>query len=388
MIRRGTAIGLGVIAVALGAVACQVVAGIEHVEKEQRTLGDGSTPDSSEGKNDAAVDPCVHTMPPPQPASDDDRDTELPPFYLALRTVDVVARDGSSYRGFDLDGVCTCDKRPNTASNGFSSCKPSLKDCDLDGGIDNRAASLFEQFAPTGFSPSDSANKGVANGRKGLLLYVKGYNGKPNDRQINVGVMISYGIVDGSGCGTSTGGDHSPPGWCGTDLWTYPVEFVKPTTKEPLYQGNGYVSNGTLVFRSELPITMFFGDATLTFGSPITAGTLKKNPAGLWTLDAILAGRIPVTELLVASGTFDDPNNDDAGICTSPFFATVKKTLCDAVDINRTSALDFQPGNCDAISSALAFTAEQASIGDERTQPPDPNPCAKDLVDPSLYTCP
>jgi hypothetical protein len=385
--RRPVVIGLGVLAAGLAAVACQVVAGIEHVEKEP-AHADSASPDSSDGKSDATVDPCAHVQPPEQPSIDDDRDTELPPFYLALRTINVVAKEGNSYRGFDLDGVCTCDRRPETANGGLSSCKPMLKDCDLDGGIDNKAASLFEQFAPTGFSPSDSANKSIVEGRKGLLLYVKGYNGKPNDRQISVGVMVTYGIADGSGCGTSTGDQFSPPGWCGNDLWTYPVEFVKPTTKEPVYQGNGYVANGTLVFRSDLPITMFFGSATLTFGSPVTAGSIKKNAAGIWTFDGILAGRIPATELLAASGTFKDPGNGSAGLCNSPFFATVKKTLCESVDINRTSALDFQAGNCDAISSAMSFTAEQASIGAERTEPPDSNPCAKDQVDPALYTCP
>ncbi|MBX3223800.1 MAG: hypothetical protein KF795_25025 [Labilithrix sp.] len=372
----------------LAVVACQVVAGIEPVEKVQRDALDGGGSDARGGQADADADPCKHAVPPPEPDKDDDRDTELPPFYLALRTLNVVARDGETYRGFDLDGVCTCDKRPGTASEGKSSCTPKLKDCDLDGGIDNRAASLFEQFAPTGFSPSDAANNGIAGGKRGLLLYIKGYNGKPNDRQVTVGAMISHGILDGSGCGTTSGGDRSPPGWCGTDLWSYPVEYVKPTTKEPLFQGNGYVNDGTLVFRSDLPVTMFFGGTTITFGSPIAAGRIAKNAAGLWTFDALLSGRIPVTELLAATGGFNAPNDETARLCNSPFFTTVKKTLCDAVDINRTSVLDFEEGACDAVSSALAFTAEQASVGDERTEPTEDSVCSKDNVPAGLYTCP
>lgn len=374
----------------LAIVACQVVAGIEPVDKVERIGTDGSFSDAPNGGPDAAVDPCNHAVPPPEPDNDDDRDTELPPFYLAFRTLDVIAKDDSGYRGFDLDGVCTCDKRPGTASGGKSSCTPKLKDCDGDAGIDNRGASLFEQFVPTGFSPGESATKGVTSGRRGLLLYVKGYNGKPNDRQISVGVMLSHGIVDGSGCGTSTGGAHSPPGWCGRDLWTYSLEYVKPTSKEPLVQGSGYVNNGTLVFRSDLPIAMFFGTATLSIGSPITAGVLEKNPAGNWTLNAMLGGRIPVTELLEATGTFNAPNDPDpdARLCTSPFFTTVKKMLCEAVDINRTSALDFEDGACDAVSLTLTFTAEQAMVGDERTEPAENTACSKGNVAPDLYTCP
>ena len=385
---RATRAFATVAAATLAVVACQVVAGIEPVEKVDPPALDRASPDASGDGASAPVDPCQHALPPPEPDKDDDRDTELPPFYLALRTLDVIAKDGDAYRGFDLDGVCTCDKRPGTAANGASSCAPKLKDCDFDGGIDNRGATLFEQFSPTGFSPSDSANEGIAGGRRGLLLYIKGYNGRPNDRQVTVGVMITYGIVDGSGCGTSSGGGRSPPGWCGNDLWTYPLEYVKPTTKEPLFQGNGYVNDGTLVFRSELPITMFFGGTTLTFGSPITAGVLAKNASGLWTFDALLSGRIPVTELLGATGNFSAPDNENALLCNSPFFATVKKTLCDAVDINRTSVLDFEEGACDAISTALGFTAEQASVGNELTEPQDDSPCAKANVPPDLYTCP
>ena len=376
-------------AVSLALVACQVVAGIDYVDKAQRASTEAGTGDGGGGPDVAAGDPCRHELPPPPPENDDDRDTELPPIYLAVRTVDVVGKVGSTYRGFDLDGVCTCDERPGTFASGGPSCTPKLRQCDLDGGIDNKAASLFEKFAPTGFSPSDAANEGIAAGKRGLLLYIRGYNGRRNDRQVNVGVMISYGILDGSGCGTSTGQDRSPPGWCGNDLWTYPVAYVKPTTKEPLFQGNGYVNDGVLVFRSDEQTSIFFGGSALTFGSPVTAARIDKNEQGLWVLsDGLLSGRIPVTELLAATGTFGDPTGGSGGLCNSPFFTAVKKELCEAVDINRSNAFDFKEGACDGISSALSFTAEQAAVGEERTEPDEPNPCSRDQVSPDLYTCP
>ena len=378
------ALGLG-----LGLVACQVVAGIDHVEKVQPTTNDLDGGDAGTKPDSPSSDPCSHALPPPLPENDDDRETELPPFYLALRTLDVIAKDGSDYRGFDLDGVCTCDPRPGTAFGGEPSCTPKLRQCDHDGGIDNRGAVLFEKFAPTGYSPNDVANGGIGEGKRGLLLYIKSYNGKKNDRQVSVGVMVSHGIVDGSGCSTSSGQQYSPPGWCGNDLWTYPVAYVKPTTKEPLFQGNGYVNDGVLVFRSDEETTVLFGGAALLFGSPIMSARIEQSD-GRWMLrGGLLAGRIPVTELLAAIGTINDPQGGPSGLCNNPvLFGTVKKELCDAVDVNKSNAFDFKQGACDGISTAIAFTAEQASVGEERTEPPESHPCAKANVSADLYTCP
>jgi hypothetical protein len=387
--RRSLGLVLGVLGVAI--VACQVVAGIEPVEKEQRggPGTDGGPDVLADGKvAPGPADPCKHKLPAPAPETDDDRNTEVAPFYLALRTLSLVKKEGDSYAGYDLDNVCTCEKRPNTAADGGSSCTPKAKDCDFDGGVDNNAALLFERLAPGGFSPDDDASNGINGGKRGLLLYISKYNGKPNDREIEVGAMLSHGILDGSGCGTSTGGDRSPPGWCGHDLWTYSTEFVRPGSKEPVFKGVGYVNNGELVFSSDGAIKMFFGGATLSFGSPVTAGKIAKNSQGFWTLAGLLTGRIPVTELLAATGNFDDPGGGTQGLCNSVFFTTVRTTLCDAVDINRTSAFDFKEGACDAISSTISFTAEQADVGEERTEPAEANPCAKENVPAATYTCP
>jgi len=370
-------------------VACQVVAGIERVEKVPPGTGQDAG-DASVAPDTGPSDPCNHEVPPPEPENDDDRETELPPFYLAIRTFDVMAKNGSAYLGFDLDGVCTCESRPGTAFGGEPSCTPKLRQCDLDGGIDNKGAALFEKFAPTGYSPNDVANGAIAEGRRGLLLYIKSYNGKKNDRQVSVGLMVSHGIIDGSGCGTTTGQTFSPPGWCGADLWTYPIGFVKPTTKEPLFQGHGYVNDGVLVFRSDGETTVLFGGAALAFGSPIMSARIEQSAEGRWLLrDGLLGGRLPVTELLAAIGTINDPQGSGNGLCNNAvLYGTVKKELCDAVDVNKSNAFDFKQGSCDGVSAGIAFMAEQANVGEERTEDPEPHPCAKDNVPADLYSCP
>src|SRR5262249_9752789 len=128
----------------------------------------------------------------------------------------------------------------------------------------------------------------------------------------------------------------------------------------------------------------------ITFGSPIAAGRLEKNADGLWKLDSVLAGRIPVDELLAAVGNFPDPTPGKKGnrLCTSPLFPTVKEALCTSVDINHSARLDFKEGTCDAVSSAVALTAEQVDIGDLYDTTEETTPCSASAVAAGTYSCP
>lgn len=121
---------------------------------------------------------------------------------------------------------------------------------------------------------------------------------------------------------------------------------------------------------------------------PIFAGKLTKNAQGSWTLGGLLTCRIPLTELLAATGRFDAPGGADSGLCNSPFFTTVRTTLCNAVDIRRSSAFDFKQGDRDAISPSIVFTAEEAEVGEVRSDPNRANPCAKVDVPAATYSCP
>jgi hypothetical protein len=381
-----TAIGVLIAAVAVAVAACQVVAGIERVDKTQRTSAvDGGPVDPNRPNPN---DPCKHMRPLPAPESDDDRNGELPGFYLAIRATTTSGTMGGAPIGFDLDNVCTCDKRTETFRAGASSCTPKTDDCDSDGGVDNKGANLFGLFAPSGFDFDERAVEQIEEGRRGLLLYITKYNGKPNDSEVIVGAMVTHGIRDGDGCGTRpTAKGWAPPGWCGHDRWSYSAEYVKPGSAEPVGNGNGYVTNGTLVFQSDLPLTMFFGSTTVNFGSPITAGKLEKKPDGFWKLSAVLAGRIPANELLAAVGTFND--GDDLVVCKTPVFPAIKQSLCDSADINRSNRFDFQGGTCDAVSMALSFTAEQSDVGGEFTPPIDTDGgCEENQVPPGTYVCP
>jgi hypothetical protein len=85
----------------LAVVACQVVAGIEHVDKQQRGVAlDASDTETGPTVADAS-DPCAHVRPPPPPANDDAPAEEIPPFYLALKTIKLIPNvrpEGSGLR--------------------------------------------------------------------------------------------------------------------------------------------------------------------------------------------------------------------------------------------------------------------------------------------------
>jgi hypothetical protein len=363
-------------------VACQIIAGIDRVEKD---------PPVVDAAPEAGADPCPHAVPPPAPATDDDPSGAIPPIYLAVRVFGDAKPGANGVAGFDLDGVCSCDLQPSTAHGGASSCAPKSTDCDEEGGVDNQASKLFGQLAPEGVSLNTLANGSIDQGARTLLFYVSGYNGKPNDQAVTVGAMLTNGIIDGSGCGTAVNPANglAPPGWCGKDLWSFAADAVKPGTHEPTATGKGYVTGGVLVFTSDLPLSMYLGGGTIAIGSPTTAGKIGENDAGHWALEGTFAGRMVASDLIDLLGNYDTKDDDGgSGLCQSAFFATVKGAICTSVDVARLPGLDFRGGDCDALSIAIGFEAEQVAIGARRDAPKPSGPCAVTRLPPGAYTCP
>lgn len=382
-------IALALSGLGLAIAACQVVAGIDRVEKSslRADAGPGEIPPG---------DPCTHAIPPSPPDEDDDRDLKVPSFYLAVRDLKLTKKSVDELvPGADLDGVCTCEERPGTARAGASSCTPRQKDCDTDGGVDNAGEVLFREFEGVGSTSIDEgAVVDIQEGKRGLLMFVSDWNGLPNDREVSVSALISEGITDPSGCGETTSSEAGKyhPGWCGADKWTYPPGLVVETDGQrvPIAQSAAYVSNGTLVLKTDSPINIFFTRTTLEFRSPVVMGQLVSED-GKWKIkNGLLAGRIPVEQLLVGVGQFSVGNPDGGpgrvGLCETDFFQPISQRICDAVDISRTSAFDFKSGACDAVSSAISFEAEQATVGTELASEPASGACADSNRD--IYKCP
>jgi hypothetical protein len=359
----------------LALLACAVAACAAVLDIDELPLRPDAALDGGDGST-SELDPCGHALPPPPPEQPDVGDS-VPAFYLAVRTMSFLD-DGSAVAGFDLDGVCTCEPRPNTAFDGGSSFFGSFAD-------------VLDIDQVSGFAAQAAA------GERTMLLHVSDYNGTPNDSDVRLGIMPSRGIVDGSGCGTVPVAGSAPPGWCGRDRWTYPLANVLPSTKVPLERVKGWVKDGKLAFRSDASISILVGKSVVKLSAPMGAGKLFKAGDGNWRLeDAVLAGRAPMTDILAAVGTFDEPRDGgtatDGGprklICQGPLFPALKGTICDQSDITDTPASDFRAAACNAMSTAVRLVAEQSDIGDEYTPPPFDNPCAIDRADAGLYDCP
>ncbi len=389
MKRRLAALAAGLIATAL---ACQIVAGIERVDKADppppEAGPDTFVPDS------AVPDPCNHVRPLKRTGKDDAPNDAIPDLYLALREVKLFP-DAGQTQGFDLDESCTCDTRPGTKFDGGPSCVTSrAPQCDLDGGVDNQAVTVLGDY--TSFIDLDKAsniNNNIAEGKQTSILLLKSYNGTANDSDVKFGIFTSEGMLDGPNCpGSKPDLDGiSNPGWCGEDIWTASERTVKVTGTSFVQNsiGSGYVIDYQFVAELNGPATIPFGNYRLTLGSPVSTGKLVPLDANLMPIDtskgpqldlvkywrvenAVLGGRVPVSELLAAAGTVNTPGDAGGGpkppLCTGSLFTLLKQTMCDAIDISSSKELDFVPNaRCDSLSVAIGLTAGSVKVN--RTAP-------------------
>ncbi len=371
------------------AIACQLVAGIDRVQKTDPEIPD-TGPDTL-AVDSAVPDPCAHVRPPGKPLVDDAPNDKLPDIYLAMHHVDLApSLTNTTAPGFDLDQSCTCDTRRGSAFDGAASCTTGAKPfCDFDGGVDNQLFSFARDYA--GFIDVDQAaniNGRITAGHQTVILVIKDYNGRANDSTVSFGTFSSDGMLEGATCpGSVTGGDgYTTPGWCGEDKWTASSTTVDGTNGRfiPKSVGSGYVTNYQFVVELNNPATVPFAGYRLAIGSPISSGRLVPLDAMLnpvdtsvgpaldkikyWRVEkAVLSGRIPVTDLLAAVGTIVTSANDGGAtkppLCTTPTFAQVKGALCGQVDISASKSLDFIPGaKCDAISVGIGLSADSVRV--------------------------
>lgn len=376
--------------------ACQVIAGIERVEKVSESA-EASASSSSSGTVQKPNDPCQHVLAPKIPTASDPG-ADIAPFYIATQSLSLTKPASNGISGIDLDGTCTCDKRFGTVFDGGPSCNPppgGAITCDIDGGIDNEGLQLFSQLfgavaAATGVNYEQSLNDDITSGKRTIMLYVKGWNGQKNDIDVQTALFISNGTPppnDGSGA------SHTKPTFDGSDTWTYPSSLhdvngsIVPTTTQP-----GYVSNGKLVVQNNLTVTIIFGTAGLDFGDAVVLGDLTMDPAKqLASFVGVIGGRIKQTDLLGAAGQIKASGNnyvcnDNGGL----EYGLVKSGICPTADIGSTQETDFKNATCDSISATLAVAGVEAKVGGDTFVDPvstGPNPCAPGQPGAPAYTC-
>jgi hypothetical protein len=214
-----------------------------------------------------------------------------------------------------------------------------------------------------------------------MVIELKDYNGQPNDTHVSVGLYASQGVM--------TQSDAAPAAkWDGTDLWTIDEAFVLnppdggPDGGNPSdggvitpnhFDSQAYVSGGVLVMHLSFvgvrtPATAL--NVQLTGG--IATGNLVPTGTGCFSLrDAQISGRWSATDVLSAfigalKGT----------LCPgSPYYDTIKGQICAAADVTAEPSQDNKGASCDALSLALAFTADPALIGPLVRSPTARNYC-------------
>ena len=273
--------------------------------------------------------------------------------------------------GFDLDNVCTTTQNPRQQT---SCTLPAASDGVPDGpeGQDNAMGQVIQitRNLLTNFS-SEIYTKQLRKGAANSILRVSNYNGKKDDDQVKVEVMVSarFNAFDAK----------ATPKWDGTDTWPVAEDSVndhsamKPKNVDPL----AYVSNGKLVASlkdSGLRLLIGFTDTytvnlTLFLHASFTVCDVVPTDAGQYgfTLEnCTLTGRWTADDLIKQLWHFPDPLdlNNPKPLCTnSTSYPGFKNTICSLRDITSSgTAGPTEP--CDALSMAANFNTFPAKIGD------------------------
>jgi hypothetical protein len=225
-------------------------------------------------------------------------------------------------------------------------------------GIDNQAAKLFQLIElPVGQSVFGSSvfSLQADSGAWSILIRVDGYNGLPDDPEVDVSLFPSGGL-------------GKKPAWDGNDTWPVVSTSVGDAgTSTPLFHSNGaYVSQGTLVATMPTSEMTIHGGGLDTITVRLTAGVLTARLVqinGLWHMQGgVIAARWALTDVFKAIGSYRD--NNGAPICTSqvPTYTIAKQAICQDADI-LVDGTQPKSAPCDALSIGLGFTADPAVLG-------------------------
>ncbi len=368
--------------------ACQLIVGVKDDPGVPQLPDRPPQADGGDGGGlPDVVDRCKHADPPPPPATDEGGDDLK--LVFATRKIAIGARTGEAGDageeiGFDLDGVCSCENRP---PSGGVVCKAPGDPCppgapsDDPRGRDLGGINALKPFRDLALlDKSASIDDQLERGQRGFLVVVSGYNGKANDKDVQVLIRLSPGTTVQGACPGSQpipdvgdGIRRFNPCWDGNDLWS--VTNADGTRGLP-----AYVNNYELVVIDKTGTTdVYLGIGALQIGMsrPIFQATLTPPTGGKWTLNGVLAGRVNAAEALAVLGELVDPLSSpnvqprprlcDPSSKTS--YGLLRDRLCATRDINYTGEADPAKA-CDGISFAVGVALEQAKVGAPVTPAP------------------
>lgn len=363
---------------ALGATAilaaCTLLNPLDDYTNGVRTDGgvDATTQggDTKDGGSDA---PCNLRLPPEKPTSGDGTG---PTLTLAVDTIDFDSDAG--FAGYDLDRQCTCAGGSPSCANAKA---PTEATCDLPNGVDNAGATLYRTLADQALKTVGynlDPNGPIRRGRASILLRISDWNGTPNDNNVILGLVYSFGTDGSQDAGSAFWSEDAgtiPPKRDGTDLWTYDPDSL-PSGTPRVEDRSAYVRDGVLVGRFS-SFALALGVVRFLVQDVVITGKLVSFPGGRTQIQGgVIQGREPGEDILTQFQLFRSPIPPYNYLCRDdPSYLVLQTQICNFLDIRRAPGDDNKSLACDAVSIGFGFTAIPANLGPAYAPPPRDAPC-------------
>lgn len=265
---------------------------------------------------------------------------------------------------------------------GLTSCKPAAAQLPFDGAACRDAN--FARYQPVvsltrelgnllGLTES-AINCSLYNGRFNMILKVSGYNGEPNDNAVRLDAYDSSGFVQAPlfKCPLDDFASLYPI-WLPSSRWVVgerdlmgPIETPGQLPDSKRFSLDAYVRDGYLVvfppkdFEINLPgDNAAFPGWSMTLTESVMTGRLQRGQDETWQLvDGLFGGRLGSEDLLLS---FRELNVCAEGPLSS-IYRTITQFVRDGADVLADGRNDPE-ADCDAMSLAIAFTAQQLTPG-------------------------
>ena len=236
-------------------------------------------------------------------------------------------------------------------------------------------------------------------------MRITGYNGKANDTQVTVAILLGNGLP-GKGCSSSVLGPAGfyIPGWCGNNTWLVSSDPVLTTNAAPvLFSEFGYVHDHQLVVSFRGPVKLPLSEsASVIFNQTALSGKLvglhedmsDRNASALptlpeqrlWRFEGLMTGRSSTNDVLETFGNIKLGSTNL--FCTQPMaFDYIIQQVCPNSDVTL-SGSDNTSAPCDAVSVAVGLTAEPALTGAVSDAGLEAGKCTPGAPTAPKYKCP
>jgi len=256
-------------------------------------------------------------------------------FVVAVHHVDMGDHPDAAPEtiGYDLDNACTTD---TTGATRVPRGAVSFSAADGDGGIDNATSELIRS-APGDATGSAAPNDSAESGQFTTAIQVLGYNGYSVEETLGVAY---YSVT----MHPAADGGAAKPSWDGNDAWDVfspwladPGDGGAPSLGSPRYVDRGaWVTPGPTgepMLVSEFHDEVLFGAAVYHLQDVILTADIVASPHGWSLANGILAGRVPIDDLVHALA-FSDAPNGMPNCQGEASYMSVKGTTCAFADIS------------------------------------------------------